>query len=149
MPDYSIKTYSCRECGKPFQSAGYNAFYCDDCRKKKRKQIAHNAYRRTHPITYVEKKCRICGKTFEGSRSQVSCSAKCEEKGNLMPLQSRKSDAYIMYLKPGNKDKMEKLRRELGFGTMSALLKASLSEYMAEHITDSEKLEEVKKLLEE
>lgn len=147
-PKSGTKTYSCRECGTPFESVGYNVFYCDACRRKKRKQIAHNAYRRTHPVTYTEKKCIICGNKFEGTRFQKCCSEECEKKANLLPQQIRKTDVYNMYLKPGNKDKMEELRRELGFGSMSALLKKALSEYMAGNISVKEKLVEIMEMLE-
>ena len=54
-----------------------------------------------------------------------------------------------MYLAPGNKEEMEKIRRDMGFGTMSALLKTALSEYITNHVKDKEKLNEVKKLLED
>ena len=149
MPNYKIKTYACKVCGKTFESKAYNVFYCNDCRRRKRKRIAHNAYRKTHPLKYKESECILCGKTFKGTRLQKYCCEKCEEKGSLLPVQTKRADAYIMYLKPGKKDKMELLRRGLGFGTMSALLKASLSEYMEKHIDDREELDKAKKMLDE
>ncbi len=49
-PKRCMEICSCKECGTPFESMGYNVFYCDACRRKKRTRIAYNAYKRTHPV---------------------------------------------------------------------------------------------------
>ena len=38
------RTVICRICGKSFQTAGYHTFYCEPCRKLRRKETANKTY---------------------------------------------------------------------------------------------------------
>ena len=138
MLDDAMKKYICKECGSEFESRGYNVFYCAPCRKKKRQQISHNAYRRTHPAVYTDKTCKVCGKDFRGTKFDIFCSPECAEKGKDIPSVAALKDSYLMYLPKGYKAVIDELKRNLGFPSVSDLLKASLKEYLDNHLTDED-----------
>ena len=82
MSDNANIKYTCRQCGKEFESPSYHVFYCMECRAKKRAEVAHNWYAKNRPasVTY-DRVCPVCGKAFTTTRArQIYDTTTCYQK---------------------------------------------------------------------
>ena len=121
-----MKTYTCKMCGKEFESAAHHADYCVECRAERQ---------RMRTRTYTAKKknseeiktvgqadiCQFCGKPFiRASGSQKVCE-NCRErytkKQNQKPHDNyvaRNYDVIKVYVKKGERAKLKEIAASTG-----------------------------------
>lgn len=143
METRPMRQYNCKNCGAPFLSRGYHVFYCEACRKEKRKETAANAYRKT----YQPKKqkttshiCPVCHKIFKAAAKQQYCSISCAEFAarniDLIADNSRKVDSITLRLPEGSREVLLKCKDLLEIPSVNELIKTALVAYLAEQIVD-------------
>lgn len=121
-----MKTFSCKMCGKDFESNAHHADYCVECRAERQ---------RIRTRTYTAKKknneetktvgqadiCEFCGKPFiRASGSQKVCD-NCREQYNKKQNQkphddyvSRNYDVIKVYVKKGERAKLKEIAASTG-----------------------------------
>lgn len=55
-----LKTVQCRNCGIEIKTYSYKRLYCDDCRKQREKERAHERYQQRVGIMKTKKNLRKC-----------------------------------------------------------------------------------------
>lgn len=121
-----MKTFTCKMCGKDFESNANHADYCVECRAERQ---------RIRTRTYTAKKknneetktvgqadiCEFCGKPFiRASGSQKVCE-NCREQYNKKQNQkphdnyvSRNYDVIKVYVKKGEREKLKEIAASAG-----------------------------------
>lgn len=121
-----MKIYTCKMCGKEFESTAHHADYCVECRAE-RQRIRTRAYtakkknnEETKTIGQADI-CEFCGKPFiRASGSQKVCN-NCREQYNKKQGQkphdnyvSRNYDVIKVYVKKGERAKIKEIATGVG-----------------------------------
>jgi len=121
-----MKTFTCKMCGKEFESSANHADYCVECRAERQRirTRAYTAKKKNNEATKTVGQadiCEYCGKPFiRASGSQKVCD-NCREQYNKKQNQkphddyvSRNYDVIKVYVKKGERAKLKEIAASVG-----------------------------------
>lgn len=122
----AIKIYTCKMCGKEFESAAHHADYCVDCRavRQRERTRAYTAKKKNNEETKTVGQadiCESCGKPYIRTSGHQKVCENCREqyrkKQNQKPHDdyvSRNYDVVKVYVKKGERAKLKELAARSG-----------------------------------
>ena len=121
-----MKTFTCKMCGKEFESSANHADYCVECRAERQRirTRTYTAKKKNNEATKMVGQadiCEYCGKPFiRASGSQKVCD-NCREQYNKKQNQkphddyvSRNYDVIKVYVKKGERAKLKEIAASTG-----------------------------------
>lgn len=121
-----MKTFTCKMCGKDFESNANHANYCVECRAERQRirTRTYTAKKKNNEATKTVGQadiCEYCGKPFiRASGSQKVCD-NCREQYNKKQNQkphddyvSRNYDVIKVYVKKGERAKLKEIAASVG-----------------------------------
>ena len=121
-----MKTFTCKMCGKDFESNANHADYCVECRAERQRirTRTYTAKKKNNEATKTVGQadiCEYCGKPFiRASGSQKVCD-NCREQYNKKQNQkphddyvSRNYDVIKVYVKKGERAKLKEIAASVG-----------------------------------
>lgn len=121
-----MKTFTCKMCGKDFESNANHADYCVECRAERQRirTRTYTAKKKNNEATKTVGQadiCEYCGKPFiRASGSQKVCD-NCREQYNKKQNQkphddyvSRNYDVIKVYVKKGERAKLKEIATSVG-----------------------------------
>lgn len=121
-----MKTFTCKMCGKEFESSANHADYCVECRAERQRirTRTYTAKKKNNEATKTVGQadiCEYCGKPFiRASGSQKVCD-NCREQYNKKQNQkphddyvSRNYDVIKVYVKKGERAKLKEIAASVG-----------------------------------
>ncbi len=119
-----MKIFTCKMCGKEFESEANHAYYCTDCRAERQRDRsrAYNAKKKNNEKTNnigSSAICEKCGKEYvrAGGNQRVceNCRLSVRKKNNQKPHDeyvSRNYDVIKVYVKKGERDRIKQMAAE-------------------------------------
>lgn len=121
-----MKIYTCKMCGKEFESAANHADYCVECRAERQRirTRAYTAKKKNNEATKTVGQadiCQFCGKPFIRTSGNQKVCDNCREqyskKQNQKPHDnyvSRTYDVIKVYVKKGERAKLKEIAASVG-----------------------------------
>ena len=121
-----MKTFTCKMCGKDFESNANHANYCVECRAERQRirTRAYTAKKKNNEATKTVGQadiCQFCGKPFIRTSGNQKVCDNCREqyskKQNQKPHDnyvSRTYDVIKVYVKKGERAKLKEIAASVG-----------------------------------